>query len=128
MTTLYLRDVDAASLLVTKAITVSGTGWQRFDFDTPISVTADTIYLIYYFQNEGANGTVEYPFTSGYFASAGVTSGNLYALSNAEAAALPLPDGNGVFRYEASGSNTGPPSATFNSTNYWIDPIFQASP
>ena len=55
-----------------------------------------------------------YSFNGNYFASAGVDSGVLHALSNAAGG------GNGVFRDGTSGF----PNSTFNSANYWVDIVF----
>jgi hypothetical protein len=54
-----------------------------------------------------------------------VTTGNLHALSETEGEVIA--QGNGVFRYEATGAHTAPPGFSFNSTNYWIDPLFISS-
>ena len=112
-----------------RVLTIGSTGWQRFDFNSSVSVTAGTNYVIYYFQTEGADSFLEYPHTANYFTSSGVTQGNLYALSQDD---LTVYGGNayknsvtgqGVFHYEATYSQ--PPYKSFQSTNYWVDPIFE---
>src|SRR5262249_19868290 len=52
---------------------------------------------------------------SSYFASSGVTSSPLTALSNGSSG------GNGVFLYGSSG---GFPNQTFGSSNYWVDVVY----
>ncbi len=88
-------------------------GWQQAFFATPIDIQANTTYVVSYFAPNGG-----YAFDSNYFATTGVDSGALHALSNAAAG------GNGVFFYGPTG---GFPSETFSSANYWVDVIFENS-
>jgi len=88
----------------------SATGWQQVNFATPVAISANTVYVISYHTNVG-----NYPYTAGYFGSAGVDSGPLHALSNSAAG------GNGVYRY---GTSVVFPASTFNSNNYWVDVVF----
>jgi hypothetical protein len=92
-------------------------GWQQALFDTPIPITADTTYVVSYFAPRGY-----YAATSGQFASSGVDNPPLRALSNADAGGDPV--GNGVFFY---GPDGGFPTQSFNSTNYWVDVVFNDS-
>ena len=74
-----------------------------------MQIQANTTYVASYFAPNG-----RYSFDSAYFASAGIDSGVLHALSNAAAG------GNGVFRVGSSGF----PDSSFNSANYWVDVVF----
>jgi hypothetical protein len=99
---------SAGTLLATATFTSeSASGWQEVDFSTPVFVTAGTTYVASYHTNAG------YAATPNYFTS-GVTNGEL----SAPAA------GNGVYSY---GSGAILPTNTFNSTNYWVDVVFDGS-
>ncbi len=82
----------------------SGNGWQTAGFDSPVEVQAGASYVMSYFAPNGG-----YAYTSNYFSSA-LTSGPLRAPAGA----------NGVYRYGSSGF----PTQTYNSANYWVDPLF----
>jgi uncharacterized protein DUF4082 len=102
---------SAGTMLAT--VTFAGetaTGWQQMNFSTPVAINANTVYVISYHTGVG-----NYPYTASYFASTGVDSGPLHALSNSAA------NGNGVYRYSSSRTF---PSSTFNSNNYWVDVVF----
>jgi hypothetical protein len=87
----------------------TASGWQRVLFSEPIAVSPNTTYVASYHTDVGYYST-----NLEYFATTGYTQGPLRALANGE-------DGpNGVFRYGASGF----PSESYQSTNYWVDPIF----
>jgi len=105
------------------------TGWQRFNFSSPIAIAASTPYIISWFENPdlvSGNNQVYYPLTAGTFAS-DVVNGNLTAYSSANAAAIGTFNGqtiagNGLYSYQSSGAM---PFSSFNSSNYGIDPIYQ---
>ena len=83
----------------------STAGWQELDFSTPVSITAGTTYVASYHTTTG-----HYAETASGLTSA-VTNGPLTALAN-----------GGVYAY---GSSTTFPSSTFQSSNYWVDVVFQ---
>ncbi len=89
-------------------------GWQQALFDNPIPITANVTYVVSYFAPQG-----HYAADQNYFASSGVDSGPLHALSNAEAGGDP--NGNGVFN---DGPTGGFPTTSFRATNYWVDVVF----
>ena len=91
----------------------TASGWQQELFSVPVAITAGTTYVVSYHTNVG-----RYAYDAGYFATSGFDNSPLRALSNSEGG------GNGVYRY---GTSTGFPSQTWNSTNYWVDVIFQES-
>jgi VCBS repeat-containing protein len=89
----------------------SASGWQQVNFATPVSISANTTYIVSYFAPQG-----EYAFDANFFASSGVTNGPLHALATSQDSG-----GNGVFHYGGSSSF---PSQTFNAANYWVDVVF----
>jgi len=103
---------STGTLLATATfVNESASGWQQVSFATPVSISANTTYVVSYFAPHG-----EYAFDGNYFANGGVTNGPLHALANSED-----PGGNGVFHY---GNTSGFPSQTFNAANYWVDVVF----
>jgi hypothetical protein len=90
----------------------TATGWQQVNFSTPVAITAGTTYIAAYLAPAG-----HYAYNSSYFASSGVDSGVLHALSNTAAG------GNGVYRYGSGGF----PSQAYLASNYWVDVVFSAT-
>jgi hypothetical protein len=88
----------------------TASGWQQVSFSTPVAVTANTTYVASYFAPVG-----RYALNSQYFNPNGVTNAPLRALANAAAG------GNGVYRY---GTTSGFPTASYLSSNYWVDVVF----
>jgi N,N-dimethylformamidase beta subunit-like protein/uncharacterized protein DUF4082/Big-like domain-containing protein len=85
----------------------TATGWQAVLFTTPVAVSANTIYVASYHTTTG-----HYAATAGYFLS-GLDAPPLHAIANGTSP-------NGVYQYGASAF----PSSSFNSTNYWVDVVF----
>lgn len=99
------------TLLATVTFTYeSNSGWQTATFSNPVTITKGTTYVASY------STTGSYVADANYFATA-KTTGPLTALSSAASG------GNGVFAYGASTF----PSASFQSTNYWVDVVFKQS-
>lgn len=93
--------------------TVSGqtaSGWQRMDFDSPVAISATTIYTAAAHFGVARAG---YYATSNLFASA-VNNAPLEAVANSVSV-------NGVYNY---GSSMAAPTSTFNSSCYFIDLFF----
>jgi Domain of unknown function (DUF4082)/Bacterial Ig-like domain/Bacterial Ig domain/Purple acid Phosphatase, N-terminal domain len=88
-------------------------GWQEVTLSSPVSVTAGTTYVASYHAPNG-----NYAWNSGFFASAGVDNPPLRALANSDEG------GNGVYAYGPSRSF---PNNNWQSTNYWVDVVFQGS-
>ncbi len=86
-------------------------GWQEVTLSNPVSVTAGTTYVASYHAPNG-----NYAWNSGFF-STGLDNGPLRALADGE------DGGNGVYAYGPSRSF---PSNTWQSTNYWVDVVFQS--
>jgi hypothetical protein len=86
-------------------------GWQQVNFASPVSITANTIYVASYHTDVG-----HYSGDQNYFASVGVDNSPLHALASGVS-----PDG--VYAY---GSASTFPTSTYYSTNYWVDVFFSA--
>jgi hypothetical protein len=86
----------------------TATGWQTATFDTPVTVTSGTTYVLSYFAPNG-----HYAATNSYFDQPWA-HGSMTAPTS----------GNGVYGY---GHDTFPTS-TYGDTNYWVDPIFDSTP
>ncbi|WP_312016486.1 DUF4082 domain-containing protein [Bradyrhizobium liaoningense] len=100
---------STGTLLATATFTNETTsGWQSVTFSNPVPLTAGTTYVASYHTNVG-----HYSSSVNYFTS-NVTSGPLTALAN----------GNGVYTYS---SNRAFPTTTFQSTNFWVDVMFNPS-
>jgi N,N-dimethylformamidase beta subunit-like, C-terminal/Domain of unknown function (DUF4082)/Bacterial Ig-like domain/Bacterial Ig domain len=102
---------SAGNLLATATFSnETATGWQQVDFNSPVQVTANTVYVASYYAPNG-----NYPTDNAFFAGSDVQNGPLNALQEG------VSGGNGVFTYSA---NTTFPSSSFQSTNYWVDVVF----
>ncbi|ARQ09491.1 oxidoreductase domain-containing protein [Rhizobium etli] len=82
-------------------------GWQTANFATPLQIAAGATYVASY------HTTGAYVATSNYFNTAH-TSGSLTALAGS----------NGVY---AVGSGSIFPTSSYQSTNYWVDVVFNQS-
>src|SRR5262249_25905734 len=91
----------------------AATCWQQVTFSSPVAITANTTYVASYFAPSGG-----YAYSHGYFATSGFANGPLYAPSTSES------NGNGLYRY---GTSSQFPSSSYNSTNYYVDVIFNDS-
>jgi hypothetical protein len=89
----------------------TASGWQTVTFSSPVTITANTTYVASYHSTIG-----HYSADQKFFAATGVNSPPLQALANG------VNGGNGVYMY---GSTSSFPSNTYNSTNYWVDVVFQ---
>ena len=87
----------------------SASGWQQADFTAPVAIAANTTYVISYHANVG-----RYSVNENYFTTAR-TNGPLTAPANI--AGSP----NGVYAY---GANPAFPTLGWNSSNYWVDVVF----
>jgi hypothetical protein len=87
----------------------SASGWQESLFAAPVSITADTTYIVSYHTDVG-----RYSVDENYFTGSGYSNGPLSALADGEEG------GNGVYQYGVSAF----PSNTFRAGNYWVDVLF----
>ncbi len=89
----------------------TASGWQRADFSTPVTITANTTYVVSYFTTSGF-----YSVDRNYFATQ-YTNGPLIAPDSASSG------GNGLYRY---GATNGFPTKSYQASNYWVDVVFAA--
>ena len=102
---------SSGTLLATATfVAESSTGWQQVNFATPVSVTANTVYVASYFAPNG-----NYAANSAFFATSGVDTPPIHLLRDG------VSGGNGVYNY---GAGSAFPSSTYNATNYWVDVLF----
>ena len=92
----------------------SASGWQQVNFATPVAISATTVYVASYHCDNG-----HYSAEGNYFASTGVDNPPLHALASGVSGA------NGVYAYGASSAF---PTQSWNTTNYWVDVLFQPGP
>jgi phosphodiesterase/alkaline phosphatase D-like protein len=88
----------------------TASGWQQASFATPISIAANTTYIVSYLAPNG-----HYSYNPNFFTTAGVDNPPLHAL------AFGVDGPNAVYLYGAAG---GFPSTNGNSANYWVDLTF----
>jgi hypothetical protein len=91
----------------------TASGWQQVTFSSPVSVTANTVYVASYHTAVG-----HYSDDQNYFTLQGVDSAPLHALKAGVSGA------NGVFAY---GAGSVFPNQNFNSSNYWVDAVFNSA-
>jgi hypothetical protein len=104
---------NAGALLGTVTfIGETATGWQQATFPNPVAVTAGTTYVASYTDPQG-----HYAVDRPAFATAGVNSPPLHAL------AAGVDGANGVYA-----SGRGFPTASYQSSNYWVDVVLDATP
>jgi hypothetical protein len=96
----------------------SSTGWQQVNFASPVSITANTVYVASYHTNTGG-----YADNPGYFGPAGTDNPPLHALRDGVSGA------NGLYIYAATSAF---PTQAYQSSNYWVDvtftPAYDATP
>ena len=98
-------------LLATAVFTgETDSGWQQVDFNSPVPINSNTVYVAAYHCNNG-----HYSEDDNYFSTSGVDNPPLHVLANGVAG------GNGVYAYGAT--NTFP-NQTYNAANYWVDVVF----
>ncbi|HET6436997.1 MAG TPA: DUF4082 domain-containing protein [Anaeromyxobacter sp.] len=90
----------------------TASGWQQVTFSTPVSITANTVYVASYHTSVG-----HYADDQSFFATSGTDNPPLHALQNGSSGM------NGVYAY---GSASAFPNQTWNSSNYWVDVVFVA--
>jgi hypothetical protein len=107
---LWTSDGTPLGSVFFNTLTETESGWQQALFRTPITITANTTYVVSYFAPQG-----NYAADLGYFASNGVDAPPLHALQDG------VEGGNGVFLYSPTG---GFPTGSFMSANYYVDVVF----
>ena len=87
----------------------TASGWQTVNFSQPVAISSNTTYVAAYLAPQG-----HYSVTGGAFANGGVDNPPLHAIPGSTSV-------NGVYAY---GTTNTFPSSSFNSSNYWVDPMF----
>ena len=101
------------TLLATATFTgETASGWQQVNLPTPVTLTPKTTYIVAY------STSGYYSVNTNYFGTA-LNSGPLTALASTASG------GNGVYVYGGSSSF---PSSTYQSSNYWVDIVFNQFP
>jgi len=90
----------------------TASGWQQATLSTPITINANTTYVVSYYAPNG-----RYSATSNYFTTS-TDNGPLHGLATGT-------DGsNGIYKY----GTTTFPTSSYNNTNYWVDITFMSAP
>jgi hypothetical protein len=105
---------SSGTLLASKVYTsVTTNGWQETTFDSPVQITANTVYVVSCYSTAG-----NYSVTDDYFNTNanGVTNGSLTAIGANE------DESNGVYNFPGEGF---PTDIWFgHAPNYWVDLMF----
>lgn len=103
---------STGTLLATATSTTeTASGWQQVNFTSPVSISANTVYVASYHVNGG-----HYSVNPAFFTSSGVDNPPLHLLQDG------VNGGNGVFTYS---SGSAFPTSSYNAGNYWVDIAFQ---
>jgi hypothetical protein len=103
---------SSGALLATAIFTNETTsGWQQVNFSTSVAIAANTVYVASYHTSAG-----HYSDDQNYFEGKGVDNPPLHALADG------VSGFNGVYAY---GSASSFPSQGWNTSNYWVDVVFQ---
>src|SRR5215469_6741166 len=106
---------STGTLLASAVFTAeTSSGWQQVNFSSPVAITANTVYVASYFSPSG-----DFSVDRNYFATTGVNNPPLQALVNGGSGG-----GNGVYAY---GSTSQFPVGTYQSSNYWVDVVFNST-
>jgi hypothetical protein len=97
---------DGARLATGTFVNETASGWQTLTFASPVAITSGVTYVASYYAPNGG-----YAYNSAYFTSSH-NAGSLHAPAGS----------NGVFQY---GRASAFPASSYNSTNYWVDPIVE---
>jgi hypothetical protein len=109
----HLWTGDGTLLATALSTSETSSGWQQVSFSSPVAISANTTYVASYWASYGG-----YAATPGYFAASGADNGPLHALADGV-------DGpNGLF----ADGNDAFPNQSYNSTNYWVDVVFNSAP
>jgi hypothetical protein len=85
-----------------------GSGWQVGTFSSPVSVSANTTYVVSYFAPNGHFAVAPGAFSSAF------DNSPLHAVDDHVS-------GNGVYTYHSSSTF---PFSSYNATNYFVDVLF----
>jgi hypothetical protein len=91
----------------------SASGWQTMTFSQPVTIAANTPYVVSYYTPTG-----HYSYSSAYFTAKGAGDGVVKQLQSG------VSGPNGVYKYGAGG---GFPNLSWGDTNYWVDVVVDTS-
>jgi len=91
----------------------TASGWQQMNLASPVSITANTVYIVSYFCPGGHYSADQSYFTTGY------DNAPLHAPADG------AQGGNGLFVY---GGSSAFPTQTYLASNYWVDVVFSPTP
>jgi uncharacterized protein (DUF1800 family) len=95
----------------------TASGWQEVHFSTPVTITANTTYLVSYHTTAAFIA-----YTPNVFSSAGIDTVPLHAPASAAAG------GNCVYNYDATPNTSSFPTTSNGQTpSYWLDVVFTPS-
>jgi len=97
----------------------TATGWQVVQLSSPVSISANTYYIVAYWSSLGY-----YTEELDYFLNKSVVSGSLTAVADGTNGASGTDPGNGqgMFAYTSSPKF---PNQLYRASNYWVDVIFK---
>jgi hypothetical protein len=90
----------------------TASGWQQVNFSSPVAITANTLYVASYHTRVGYLS-----MDQNYFATSGVDNTPLHAVAGASGS-------NGLYAFA---DKSAFPSNTYNSSNFWVDVVFNNS-
>ncbi|PYV11686.1 MAG: hypothetical protein DMG23_03555 [Acidobacteria bacterium] len=88
----------------------TASGWQQVNFSNPVAITANTLYVASYHTSVG-----DFSADWSYFATAGVDNAPLHVPADGGGNA------NGVYAFASASAF---PANTYNSSNFWVDVVF----
>jgi len=91
----------------------TASGWQQVNFSSPVAITANTVYVASYHTDVG-----HFSEDQNYFATSGVDNSPLHA---------PPDRGGGANGVYAFGSTSVFPANGYNSSNFWVDVVFNSN-
>lgn len=111
--TAHLWSSAGVSLATATFTGETSSGWQQVNFSSPVTIQANTTYVVSYHTNVG-----HFSFGENYFLTQGRDNPPLHALSNTAGG------GNGVYAF---GSSSVFPTQTYNALNAWVDVVFNSA-
>lgn len=107
----HLWNANGTMLATVTFPAATASGWQQAYFPNPVTIQANTTYIISYYAPAGHYSS------DGYFFQSAVNTPPLHALANGASGP------NGVYVYGSSAF----PNQSWNESNYWVDVLFVPS-
>jgi hypothetical protein len=109
----YLWSASGQLLSQAAVTNETASGWQQVTLPSPVAIAANTYYVASYYAPNGG-----FPVDNFYFQANGLDNGVLHAPANTGG------NTNGVYAFAGAGTF---PTATLNSSNYWVDVVFDTT-